>query len=107
MTSHVPICAEILAERERQDAKWGEQNHPNGTGYATDIENATAARLMCERAFSTGYGTWKDILKEEVFEAFAESEPDALRAELIQVAAVATAWCEAIDRAVAKVAERG
>jgi hypothetical protein len=34
---------------------------------------------------------------EEVFEAFAESSPDALRKELTQVAAVAVAWIEDID----------
>ena len=33
-----------------------------------------------------------------VGEAFAESDPDKLRTELIQVAAVAVAWIESIDR---------
>jgi hypothetical protein len=33
-----------------------------------------------------------------VAEALAEDDPTLLRAELIQVAAVAVAWVEAIDR---------
>ncbi|TIH26025.1 NUDIX hydrolase, partial [Subtercola vilae] len=41
---------------------------------------------------------WQDILLEEVFEAFAESDTSKLRTELIQVAAVAQQWVEAIDR---------
>jgi hypothetical protein len=38
------------------------------------------------------------ILREEVYEAFAEEDPAALRTELIQVAAVAATWVDAIDR---------
>jgi hypothetical protein len=45
---------------------------------------------------------WVDILEEEVAEAAAESDPAKLRAELVQVAAVAVAWIEAIDRRAAK-----
>lgn len=41
---------------------------------------------------------WLHILREEVAEAFAETDPVALRGELVQVAAVAVAWAEAIDR---------
>ncbi len=41
---------------------------------------------------------WRDILLEEVFEALAEEEPKELRKELVQVAAVAAQWVEAIDR---------
>lgn len=38
------------------------------------------------------------MLLEEVAEAFAESDDARLRAELVQVAAVAQAWIESIDR---------
>lgn len=81
---NVPSChASILAERVRQDQKWGEQNHP-------PIE-------------------WLAILTEEVGELAKEvnehrwrERPDSLaklRAELVQVAAVAVAWLECLDRA--------
>jgi malonyl CoA-acyl carrier protein transacylase len=42
--------------------------------------------------------TWEHILTEEHYEAMAEEDPTRLREELIQVAAVAVAWVEAIDR---------
>ncbi len=106
------VLQEVLEERHRQEAKWGEQNHPDGTGparmplLATDVnldlrtgaELARILRTKCNVTHARGDGTWLDILLEEVGEAMAESDPAKLRAELIQVAAVATAWAEAIDR---------
>lgn len=89
--------AEVAAERRRQDEKWGEQNHPNGTGEEYEFHR-DFARQQCEDRFANGTGSYLDILAEEVYEAFAESDPDRLRAELIQVAAVAVAWVEKIDR---------
>lgn len=92
------VLDEILDERARQDAKWGEQNHPDGTGFAGSARDADVARLECKRQFAEGTGTWLDILNEEVAEAYAEKDPAKLRAELIQVVAVGVAWIEAIDR---------
>jgi hypothetical protein len=92
------VLGEIAAERARQDEKWGEQNHPDGTGDYPEIIDADVARMACEGAAEGGYLDWLHILREEVAEAFAESAPDKLRAELVQVAAVAVAWVEAIDR---------
>lgn len=88
----------INGERLAQDEKWGEQNHPDGTGGSTMKFLADIAREECEEAFSQGRGTWRDIPDEEVAEAYAEDDPAKLRVELIQVAAVATAWVEALDR---------
>lgn len=92
--------AEVVRERIRQDAKWGEQNHPDGTGIngPTDRQLADASRKLCQSAAEAGMVTWRHILDEEMREAFAEPDPVALRAELVQVAAVAVAWIEAIDR---------
>ena len=91
------VLPEIAAERDRQDEKWGEQNHPDGTGpgYAPD---AKRARERCQRAARLGLVSYRDILEEEVYEAFAESDPDLLRVELVQVAAVTVAWIEKLDR---------
>jgi hypothetical protein len=90
---------EVSRERARQDAKWGEQNHPDGTGPTIPTLNAVdRARHECDYAHRNGTGTWRHILAEEVAEAMAESNPARLRAELIQVAAVAVAWVEAVDR---------
>lgn len=113
------VLHDILQERHRQNEKWDEQNHPDGTGpnelpllevwYHDDndcspLEDssakdlAKAATKSTDEGHGSGYGTWADILLEEVFEALAESDPAKLRTELIQVAAVATQWVEAIDR---------
>lgn len=89
---------EVSIERGKQDARWGEQNHPDGTGEAAAGAIARFARARCDRKAKEGTITWADILAEEFFEARAESDPEKLREELIQVAAVAVAWVEAIDR---------
>ncbi|WP_206326043.1 MULTISPECIES: hypothetical protein [unclassified Streptomyces] len=92
------VLAEIGYERTRQDAKFGEQNHPDGTGNRDQQDAAESARRWCQDSFGAGYGTWSAVLAEEVAEANAERDPARLRAELVQVAAVAVAWIEAIDR---------
>lgn len=93
------VLLELGAERARQDLKWGEQNHPNGTGAAVFAAMATEAKRLCDEAAKKKELTWHLILNEEFMEAMAEGEPRDLRAELIQVAAVAVGWIEAIDRA--------
>lgn len=121
-TSHMAaVVANVVEERVAQEAKWGQQNHPNGTGGETGIEpfgyadaadladwlakpepDGTVADFMrhrCEVMFSQGSGTYEAILTEEWGEAVSEPDPAKLRAELIQVAAVAIAWAEKIDRA--------
>lgn len=100
------ICDEILVERQRQDDRWGEQNHPDGTGPRiidrVSMRQLSYARERAREVYEEHARkrtiTWRDILLEEVYEALAEGEPETLRAELIQVAAVAAAWAEAIDR---------
>ncbi|GGU13034.1 hypothetical protein [Streptomyces violascens] len=90
----------VDAERQAQLIKWGEQRHPNGTGGALDQRAARDARTACQYAAERGVVTWRDILGEEVAEAFAESDPAALRAELVQVAAVCAAWISDLDQRV-------
>jgi hypothetical protein len=102
------VLAGVRVERQLQNEKWGEQNHPDGTGPdlvepvaghpATFGMLSDAARLYTDHAAEYGRLTWADILREEFREALAEADPDRLRAELLQVAAVAVAWAEAIDR---------
>lgn len=106
------VLAEVAAERARQDARWGEQNHPilgwrhdslsgpDGACVELGIPPEREARWSCEQAFKLGRGSYAHILVEEVSEAIAAAdESDArARAELVQVAAVAVAAVEAIDR---------
>lgn len=88
----------IKEERSRQDFKWGIQNHPNGTGSKGDANRARLCKIECAVAVERNILTWRDILIEEVYEAFAESDTLKLREELIQVMAVAAAWVECLDR---------
>jgi hypothetical protein len=105
MSTQAKILEQVAIERAAQDHKWGQQNHPDGTGdsalgMASGFRQLAAqvATRHCNSAFAAGVGTWLHILNEEVAEAFAEHEPAKLRAELVQVAAVAVAWVENIDR---------
>jgi hypothetical protein len=92
------VLEEIRAERARQDARWGVQNHPDGTGDSYWRQHADSQRTMVQHEASAGRSNWTNILREEIYEAFAEDDPAKLRTELVQVAAVAAAWIEAIDR---------
>jgi hypothetical protein len=94
------VEGDVRREREAQDAKWGQQNHPDGTGpeYGVGQDQADAWREVCQLAAANGTLTWRHVIQEEFFEALAEDDPDKLRTELIQVAAVAMTWAEAIDR---------
>ena len=97
------VLGEVRNERVRQDAKWGEQNHPDGTcagpnGAVIAKQHADAARSVCDQMAKIGKLTWAHILTEELMEAYAETDESKLRKELIQTAAVAVSWIEAIDR---------
>lgn len=92
------VLSDVAQERKRQDRKWGEQNHPDGTGSRQMREGCAYWRNVNENAVADGLLTWRDILAEEVFEAFAEADEAALRRELIEVAAVAVSWVQAMDR---------
>lgn len=93
----------VVDERRRQDEKWGAISGttlliPNGTGTRDAVKQRDAYQQRADRAEEHGDLTWSHILAEECAEALAESEPNALRAELVQVAAVAVKWIEVLDR---------
>jgi len=92
------ILREIAGERERQDSLWGIQHHPDGTKPVPYGDLAETYRRSCDIAARENRVTWRHILFEEAFEAFAETEPAKLRKELLQVAAVVVAWIEDIDQ---------
>ncbi|MEU2339947.1 hypothetical protein ABZ608_41550 [Streptomyces sp. NPDC013172] len=91
------FAEDVDTERQAQLAKWGDQHHPDGTGYDGSNMHADFWRQRCQDAFADGEGTWGHVLLEEVFEAIAEQDPATLRAELIQVAAVCAAWIADLD----------
>lgn len=92
------VLSEVAAERKRQDRLWGEQNHPDGTSGHNFRKMADLARRSCQKAADGGYVTWLHIAREEFYEVMAETDPEKLRAELVQCAAVFVAWIECIDR---------
>lgn len=92
------VLHDIEVERQRQRDTWGTCSYPDGTGRPWDTERAEVAREVCQSNGPVGEHNWRDIVQEEVSEAFAETEPKRLREELVQVAAVVTHWIEAIDR---------
>ncbi|MEV0628902.1 hypothetical protein [Nonomuraea wenchangensis] len=89
---------DVVAERAAQDARFGMQELPDGTGGAGAADRSAEARDETDEADRAGTLTWRHILAEEVLEAFAETDPGRLRAELVQVAAVAVKWVQALDR---------
>ena len=104
------VLKEVAAERQRQEAKWGEQDHADGTGprhffLGKGLDAPATYGYLRDRATeitdsnaNNGRITYADIFLEEVFEALAETDQDKLREELVQTAAVAVAWVEKIDR---------
>ncbi|QJD54018.1 hypothetical protein SEA_GALACTICA_71 [Streptomyces phage Galactica] len=91
------IFEDVRAERSRQDLKWGEQVHPNGTSIKFK-PLADAARNACRAADANGSNTWAHIMREEFWEALSETDRDALRKELVQVVSVGVAWIECLDK---------
>lgn len=91
------VLDSIRSERLAQHMRWGRQHHlPNGTGSRWS-GLAESARGTCDAASDAGTLSWRDILVEEVAEVMAEADAWKLRAELVQVAAVAVQWVQALD----------
>ena len=92
------VVQEVQNEVNRQFELWGEQNHPDGTGREEQRQTADTFKSLMKTWAQDDSLTFRDILFEEVLEAYAETDDGALRTELIQVAAVAVTWIQAIDR---------
>lgn len=110
------VLSEVAEERARQDAKWGEQNHPDvdvmvarlhGAGAASlaarlyRIPTAGAAQAETDAAARSGQCSWAHIAVEELaelVEAAALGDAAAVRTEALQLAAVCVQWVQALDR---------
>ncbi len=91
------MLTDVAAERLAQDARFGVQEFPDGTGPERAAA-ADRAKAEVKAAKERGELTWRHILTEEFLEALAEAEPEPLRTELVQTAAVAVKWIQALDR---------
>jgi hypothetical protein len=108
------IFEEIKIERQKQNDKWGEQNHPcldlvllNRVGGCTsermcenyEIPSENRAKTLCDKAFSVyDNGSFAHIAVEEMSEVISAFDIYKRREELIQLTAVCVAWIEKIDR---------
>jgi len=100
------VLVETGNEMSRQVEKWGVQNHPSYKHFDVlamrgEYVTAEAAKHLCDSRLNASECSWLDILNEEVLEARDEAiagNTEALREELIQVAAVALSWVQSIDR---------
>jgi hypothetical protein len=108
------VLARVLAERHRQVERYGLNDEcPDGTGPGVRWLLGTAAYLdICDASeieqvfrreyerFEQAHGvpTWTRLVREEVAEAFKESDPARLAEELVQVAALCVSWVEALGR---------
>ncbi|QFP78422.1 hypothetical protein DAAJ005_14735 [Deinococcus sp. AJ005] len=84
------VLAEILAERQRQDAKWGQQDHDPSTWLMVLAEEVGEAN---QAVFETLFPIYDKRAAQRGPRTLAE-----YRQELIQVAAVAVAAIESLDR---------
>ncbi|AQW55261.1 hypothetical protein ACIQPP_05425 [Streptomyces violaceusniger] len=84
MTTLSPAVSDVLTERARQDEKWGEQNHD------PEVWLAIAGEEFGELA--------QAILARRFGAAEHSSHNTGVRAEAVQLAAVAVALVECLDR---------
>jgi NTP pyrophosphatase (non-canonical NTP hydrolase) len=74
------VLDDILAERRRQNEKWGVQEHNPFVWFAILSEEVGELAQAC------------------LHDEFGGKAKGALKAELVQVAAVAIQWLEAMER---------
>lgn len=100
------VLEDVRRERVAQRERYGlNETTPDGTGgawllpYTADPAPAIEAKLRNDYMdyAEDAPVTWVHLLREEMAEAFAETDPIRLRAELVQVAALAVSWCERLD----------
>lgn len=95
------ILGDILFEREQQDAKWGEQNHDPILWCAIlgeEVGEVNKAALEARVAFNNSSINIDDEFDVESFCQSQNYMYKSLREELIQVASVAIAFIESLDR---------
>jgi hypothetical protein len=101
----IAVLEEVFEERCRQVARYGmNEKLYDGTGpdvrwIPGDISPAGEIEAIFRVDYEsfekeTGAPTWLHLVREEIAEAFMESDPVLLEGELVQVAALCTSWIE-------------
>jgi hypothetical protein len=92
------IYEEIDAEVLRAHMKHGDQSAlPDQGDFDPGFIGEDSARTICDRAFEEGQGSWSVVALEEFAEVTSAPDDAARREELVQLAAVAVRWIQAID----------
>lgn len=103
----IAVLENVFEERLRQVERYGHnEGLEDGTGpdvqwLPDDIDSATRIEVEFRRDYEMhkaehGAPTWMHLVREEIAEAFMETDPDRLEAELTQVAALCVSWVEKI-----------
>lgn len=104
------VLTKVAQERERQMAQYGDNaDLEDGTSPGRrwlapySIHPASAIQHIFRKEYEVysaehGLPTWMHLVREEVAEAFQESDPARLAEELIQVAALCVSWVETLNR---------
>lgn len=103
VSSKTVLIREILTELRRAEAKFPDQHLPSGTpegaqrmGLEKALGQAERTRDMYRKIVkdkaAVGTVTWWDVLREEFYEVGAETDPEKICAELVQVAAMCFRW---------------
>lgn len=103
----VGVYAEVDDELTSARRKHGRQEktplvdpllgHKPGITFYYGLPSETEAKQRTDSRSDAGVVTWVDILVEELCEAVDAESPERMRAELVQVAAMAVAMIEHID----------
>ena len=95
----------VANEREAQVAEFGQQDHRSlysENALREFQRKADHYHQVNDARVAEGSLSWDGILLEEVYEALSETDPVLRIEELVQVAAVALAEIEAIQRLLAE-----
>ena len=69
------VLAEVAAERRRQDDRWGEQNHPDGTGLPIYWHSARRHRHSAERRLAAARASEASIHRLPLIQARRTGRP--------------------------------
>lgn len=110
----INVLDEVFAERIRQVAQYGHNDELedgtgpdvrwlDGTDVNLDLRTATEIETGFRREYEKhearqGRPTWMHLVREEIAESFAESDPERLEEELLQVAALCVSWVESLRK---------
>lgn len=100
----------VFAERQSQEVRYGVGNLTIESGSGPDtawlLPYSSSSAFDIQQTLRTDYEdfedetgtvTWLHLVREEIAEAFQESDPTRLAEELIQVAALCVSWVERLD----------